>query len=229
MIKNSARLLGIVFTILLALYLLECTMSVLSVHRPAESSRSWELCWYGNKNIRGGGRGERQGDEERWTKKSREMGKAEVSWVIWVSNRNVSLYYPWPPPPCLTLALILSLTYYLTLALSSSVFLQSLPLLPWTLFASYSYSCPLHTRQCVCVCGGRFHSEILKCLLSALFLSSYSPAAAVIRIRVVNCDSSSKQSSNPILQQYLCTHVNWILALNRFKFHFYVKYDTHQG
>ncbi len=172
-----------------------------------------ELCWYGNKNIRGGGRGERQGDEERWTKKSREMGKAEVSLsYLGFKQKCLSLLSMTTSPMSHTSPY--SFSYILSHScLSSSVFLQSLPLLPWTLFASYSYSCPLHTRQCgVCVCG-RFHSEILKCLLSALFLSSYSPAAAVIRIRVVNCDSSSKQSSNPILQQYLCTHVNWIPAL----------------
>lgn len=83
-------------------------------------------------------------------KKSKETGKAGVSWVLWVSVWNVSLYYPWPPPPCLTLSLTPSLTYYLTLASSSSVFLQSLSLCLWMLFASYS--CPLHTNLCVCVC-----------------------------------------------------------------------------
>ncbi len=187
-----------------------------------------ELCWYGNKNISGGGRGERQGDEERWTKKSRETGKAEVRWVLWVSNRNVSFDHL---PQCLTLALVHSLAYYLLLCLPLS-FCSHCNFCPEFCLPHtpiHVLSIPANVCVCVCVCGSRFHSEILKGLLSAPFLSSYSPAAAVIRIRVVNCDSSSKQSSNSILQQYLCTHVNWIPSLNRFKFHFYVKYDTHQG
>ncbi len=118
-----------------------------------------ELCWYGNKNISGGGRGVRQGDEERWTKKSREMGKAEVR-SLGFKQKCLS----WPPSPCLTLALVHSLAYYLTLALSSSVFLQSLQLLPWILFTSYSYSCPLYTRQCVCVCVCVVADSILRYL-----------------------------------------------------------------
>lgn len=179
-----------------------------------------------------GGREKREGDEERWAKeseeKSRETGKAEVSWVLRASAWNVSLYYQWPPSMSHTIpysfSYILSHSCLIFLWLSAvTVTFDLIAVCLILLFMSSPYQ-----PMCVCVCGARFHSEILKCLLSALFLSSYSPAAAVIRNRAVNCDSSSQQSSNPILQQY-CTHVNWIPPLNRFKFHFYVKYDTRTG
>lgn len=181
-----------------------------------------------------GGREKGEVSEGEWRKEQRDRkSRGELSSqgfslkclsLLSVTTSHVSHY------PLFFLIHTISLLPHLPLTLCSHCHFWPDRCLPYT---------PIHVLSipanvcvglcvCVCVCGARFHSEILKCLLSALFLSSYSPAAAVIRNRAVNCDSSSQQSSNPILQQY-CTHVNWIPPLNTFKFHFYVKYNTRTG